>query len=131
ACAFVYLLLAVWLSMHASIASHSFGVRLLTRFVRLPIPSPQQISSLSSRLADFEAQGLQNVLRLPGVGPDNRWENPPPEAHAGEEDGKSSAPASSSGGRAAVGNGGAAQQAPGPSGSPQSFGPAPSPSAPQ
>ena len=33
--------------MHASIASHSFGVRLLTRFVRLPIPSPQQIASLS------------------------------------------------------------------------------------
>ena len=27
-----YLLLAVWLSMHASICSHSFGVRLLTRF---------------------------------------------------------------------------------------------------
>ncbi|CAJ1366504.1 unnamed protein product, partial [Effrenium voratum] len=63
ACAFVYLLLAVWLSMHASIASHSFGVRLLTRFVRLPIPSPSQISCLSRRLADFERQGLENVLR--------------------------------------------------------------------
>eukprot|EP00435_Cladocopium_sp_Y103_P073485 s884_g43.t2 len=59
ACAFVYLLIAVWLSMHASIASHSFGVRLLTRFVRLPIPSPQQIASLSRRLADFEKQGFQ------------------------------------------------------------------------
>ena len=90
ACAFIYLLLAVWLSMHAraldlralakrfrsatlasvwqshgfqaSIASHSFGVRLwaaqswlkarlcasarLTRFVRLPIPSMKQIAGL-------------------------------------------------------------------------------------
>ena len=31
ASAFMYLLLAVWLSMHASICSHSFGVRILTR----------------------------------------------------------------------------------------------------
>merc|ERR1719321_291766 len=65
ACAFIYLLLAVWLSMHASIASHSFGVRLLTRFVRLPIPSPQQINDLSRRLAEFEFQDLENVVRLP------------------------------------------------------------------
>eukprot|EP00434_Breviolum_minutum_P044810 symbB.v1.2.040070.t1/scaffold6969.1/size14141/1 len=76
ACAFVYLLMAVWLSMHASIASHSFGVRLLTRFVRLPIPSPQQIASLSRRLADFEKQGLENVLRLPVLHQSNDWTAP-------------------------------------------------------
>lgn len=65
ACAFIYLLLAVWLSMHASIASHSFGVRLLTRFVRLPIPSVNQINVLRSQLQDYEKQGVKNVLRLP------------------------------------------------------------------
>eukprot|EP00930_Biecheleria_cincta_P086328 TRINITY_DN7563_c0_g3_i1.p1 TRINITY_DN7563_c0_g3~~TRINITY_DN7563_c0_g3_i1.p1 ORF type:complete len:1135 (+),score=186.80 TRINITY_DN7563_c0_g3_i1:47-3451(+) len=65
ACAFVYLLLAVWLSMHASIASHSFGVRLLTRFVRLPIPSMKTITSLRSTLKDYEKQGVASLLRLP------------------------------------------------------------------
>ncbi|CAE7373427.1 GIP [Symbiodinium natans] len=65
ACAFIYLLLAVWLSMHASIASHSFGVRLLTRFVRLPIPSMKQIAGLRSNLKDYEQQGVANLLRLP------------------------------------------------------------------
>ncbi|CAL1164787.1 unnamed protein product [Cladocopium goreaui] len=49
ACAFMYLLLAVWLSMHASIASHSFGVKMLTRFVRLPIPTQKQLTLLQAR----------------------------------------------------------------------------------
>eukprot|EP00405_Crypthecodinium_cohnii_P019719 CAMPEP_0206477990 /NCGR_PEP_ID=MMETSP0324_2-20121206/35773_1 /ASSEMBLY_ACC=CAM_ASM_000836 /TAXON_ID=2866 /ORGANISM="Crypthecodinium cohnii, Strain Seligo" /LENGTH=660 /DNA_ID=CAMNT_0053954183 /DNA_START=237 /DNA_END=2215 /DNA_ORIENTATION=+ len=65
ACAFIYLLLAVWLSMHASIAAHSFGVRLLTRFVRLPIPSLRQMDALRSQLRDYEKQGVANLLRLP------------------------------------------------------------------
>eukprot|EP00971_Amphidinium_carterae_P109144 2161210-Amphidinium_carterae.1 len=51
--------------MHASIASHSFGVRLLTRFVRLPIPSVKQINSLRSQLRDYERQGVANLLRMP------------------------------------------------------------------
>jgi len=65
ACAFIYLLLAVWLSMHASIASHSFGVRLLTRFVRLPIPSVQQMNSLRSQFRDYERQDVSKLLALP------------------------------------------------------------------
>lgn len=65
ACAFIYLLLAVWLSMHASIASHSFGVRLLTRFVRLPIPSVKQMGLLRTQLKDYERQSVANLLRLP------------------------------------------------------------------
>lgn len=65
AASFVYLLLAVWLSMYASIASHSFGVRLRTRYVRLPIPNLSQIQSLTTKLSDFEKQGLSKVMRLP------------------------------------------------------------------
>lgn len=65
ASAFVYLLLAVWLSMHASIAAHSVGVRLLTRFVRLPIPSDKQLQNLTWQLKTFEQQGAANLLRLP------------------------------------------------------------------
>ncbi|CAJ1351692.1 unnamed protein product [Effrenium voratum] len=65
AASFVYLLLAVWLSMYASIASHSFGVRLRTRYVRLPIPNLNQIQSLTTKLSDFEKQGLSKMMRLP------------------------------------------------------------------
>ena len=65
AASFVYLLLAVWLSMYASIASHSFGVRLRTRYVRLPIPNLSQIQSLTTKLSDFEKQGISKVMRLP------------------------------------------------------------------
>lgn len=70
---FIYVLLAVWLSMHASIASHSFGVRLLTRFVRLPIPSTNQFNSLNARLTDFERQKAAHMLRLPGMGTAPHW----------------------------------------------------------
>ena len=73
ASAFMYLLLAVWLSMHASICSHSFGVRLLTRFVRLPVPGMQQMGVMNARLADFERQGVQGMLRVPVIGGRQDW----------------------------------------------------------
>ncbi|CAJ1370195.1 unnamed protein product [Effrenium voratum] len=64
ACALVYLLMAIWLSMHASIKSHSYATRLLTRFVRLPIPGCDQMDLLNARYSDFEGQGPQ-MLRVP------------------------------------------------------------------
>jgi len=73
ACTFIYLLMAVWMSMHASIASHSFGVRLLTRFVRLPIPTVRQINALTYKLADFEKQGVSNLLRVPFANQNQEW----------------------------------------------------------
>lgn len=42
-----FLLLSVWLSMHASVASHSVGVRLLTSFLRLSIPSRQELEDVA------------------------------------------------------------------------------------
>jgi hypothetical protein len=74
-CAFAFLLLAVWLAMHASIASKSFGTRLLLRYVRLPLPSNAEIDALSSNLADYERQGLRNVLRVPFV-QSSQWQPP-------------------------------------------------------
>lgn len=65
ACAFIYLLLAVWMSVHASIASHSFGTKLLTRFVRLPIPSVKQLDRLTFKLKDLEKKGIGSMLRVP------------------------------------------------------------------
>lgn len=65
ASAFVYLLLAVWLSMHATVASHSYGVRLLTRYVRLPIPSAEDLDKIAVKLATYEQTGLAYLLRVP------------------------------------------------------------------
>lgn len=73
ACALVYLLMAIWLSMHASIKSHSYATRLLTRFVRLPIPGCSELNLLNARYADFEGQGGQ-MLRVPFWRGDNQWE---------------------------------------------------------
>ncbi|CAJ1414314.1 unnamed protein product [Effrenium voratum] len=88
ASAFMYLLLAVWLSMHASICSHSFGVRLLTRFVRLPVPGLEQMGAMNARLADFEKQGVKGMLRVPVVGGRQDWVQRQPQLPALREEGE-------------------------------------------
>merc|ERR1719203_2211356 len=65
--AFIYLLLSVWFSMHASVQAQSYGVRLRTRFIRLPIPSLSMITDLTARFSDFEKQGA-SMIRLPFSG---------------------------------------------------------------
>eukprot|EP00930_Biecheleria_cincta_P076615 TRINITY_DN6381_c0_g2_i1.p1 TRINITY_DN6381_c0_g2~~TRINITY_DN6381_c0_g2_i1.p1 ORF type:complete len:970 (+),score=141.85 TRINITY_DN6381_c0_g2_i1:35-2944(+) len=52
-CAIGFLTLAVWLAMHASVASHSIGVRLLLRLVRLDVPSPDAIGNLKVPLVSM------------------------------------------------------------------------------
>eukprot|EP00931_Biecheleriopsis_adriatica_P090603 TRINITY_DN64565_c0_g1_i2.p1 TRINITY_DN64565_c0_g1~~TRINITY_DN64565_c0_g1_i2.p1 ORF type:complete len:958 (+),score=196.17 TRINITY_DN64565_c0_g1_i2:92-2965(+) len=71
---FTYVLLCVWFSMYASISSHSFGVRLLCRFVRLPIPGSRQIAALNARLTDFERQGAKDMLRVPFIQGAQQWQ---------------------------------------------------------
>lgn len=61
----LYLLMTVWLSMYASVSSHSFGTRLRTRYVRLPIPSLEQLYGIASKLHHFEHQGADKILRVP------------------------------------------------------------------
>ncbi|CAK9049409.1 unnamed protein product [Durusdinium trenchii] len=61
----LYFVLSIWLSMHASIAAHSFGVRMLTQFVRLPVPNLQQIDSAAAKAKDYEAMSLGQILRIP------------------------------------------------------------------
>jgi hypothetical protein len=77
ACAFLYLLLALWLAMHAAIASKSFGTRLLLRHVRLPLPTNAQIDAVASNLADYERQGVREMLRMPFV-QQSHWKSFPP-----------------------------------------------------
>lgn len=47
--AMLYLFLTTWLAMHASVSCHSFTVRLLTQFVRLPLPSQLQLDAATAR----------------------------------------------------------------------------------
>eukprot|EP00931_Biecheleriopsis_adriatica_P101668 TRINITY_DN7675_c0_g2_i1.p1 TRINITY_DN7675_c0_g2~~TRINITY_DN7675_c0_g2_i1.p1 ORF type:complete len:972 (-),score=185.39 TRINITY_DN7675_c0_g2_i1:40-2955(-) len=52
-CAIGFLSMAVWLAMHASVASHSIGVRLLLRIVRPDVPGADAISNVRVPLASW------------------------------------------------------------------------------
>mmetsp|Transcript_45910 Transcript_45910/g.121384 ORF Transcript_45910/g.121384 Transcript_45910/m.121384 type:complete len:961 (+) Transcript_45910:62-2944(+) len=66
-CAYAFLLLAIWLAMHASVSSHAFGVKLLTRFVRLPLPTAEDLNRARGNVEQFERGGVASWLRLPGM----------------------------------------------------------------
>jgi len=63
--AFLYYLLSMWLAMHASIAAHSFGVRMLTQFVRLPVPTSMELDAARSLAQEYEGTQLREILRIP------------------------------------------------------------------
>lgn len=63
--AFMYFLLSIWLSMHASVAAHSFGVRLLTQFVRLPVPDERQLDEARALSSEYEGSSAKQMLRVP------------------------------------------------------------------
>jgi hypothetical protein len=62
---FTYYLLSIWLAMHASVAAHSFGVRILTQFVRLPVPNSAELDAARALSADYEEQGIKDYFRVP------------------------------------------------------------------
>eukprot|EP00929_Paragymnodinium_shiwhaense_P110127 TRINITY_DN7685_c0_g1_i1.p1 TRINITY_DN7685_c0_g1~~TRINITY_DN7685_c0_g1_i1.p1 ORF type:complete len:1183 (+),score=301.45 TRINITY_DN7685_c0_g1_i1:79-3627(+) len=73
-----YLLLSLWLAMYASISAQSFGVRLLTQFVRLPYANTEQIMAASASSQDYESRGVKEMLRVPilqSKGPGTRDES--------------------------------------------------------
>ena len=61
-------LLSLWLALHASIFSQTFAVRALTQWLRLPVPSEQEVLQGAGRLEDFEKENLESVLRVPVLG---------------------------------------------------------------
>lgn len=66
--AFFFLSLSIWLAIHASITAQTFQVRLLTEWLRLPIPSAEDIHAVSGAVTDFEKTRARDMLRVPGVG---------------------------------------------------------------
>jgi hypothetical protein len=63
--AFIYLMMSVWLSMHATIAAKSYEVRLLTQLVRLPVPSWTQLEGARTYASTFEKLEGKQLFRVP------------------------------------------------------------------
>eukprot|EP00928_Gymnodinium_smaydae_P041982 TRINITY_DN28347_c0_g2_i1.p1 TRINITY_DN28347_c0_g2~~TRINITY_DN28347_c0_g2_i1.p1 ORF type:complete len:890 (-),score=152.82 TRINITY_DN28347_c0_g2_i1:54-2723(-) len=67
--AFTYLFLSVWLGMHAMVVAQCTSARLLTMYVRLPVPTWALIEGMRSYGAEIEQQGIRStVMRVPFVG---------------------------------------------------------------
>lgn len=62
--AMLFLLLSIWLCLHASITAQSLVVRLLTQWLRLPVPNAKEIRKFAAKFKDYEGSA-NNLLRLP------------------------------------------------------------------
>jgi hypothetical protein len=65
--AFMYLLMSVWLSMHAAVSAKSYETRLLTQAVRLPVPSWAQLEGARTYASSFEKVQSRQMLRVPFI----------------------------------------------------------------
>jgi hypothetical protein len=65
--AFLFLSMSIWFAIHASITAQTFQVRLLTQWLRLPIPSAEDIHAVSGAATEFEQGKAGSMLRVPGV----------------------------------------------------------------
>lgn len=63
--AFMYLLMSVWFAMHASVVAQCSSVRLLTQFVRLPVPTWEELEQMRTYAASFESVHPAHWLRVP------------------------------------------------------------------
>jgi hypothetical protein len=63
--AVLFLTLAMWLGLHATLRAQCAGVSLLTRKVRLPIPSLGQLDQARSFGSAFERQEWHDIFRCP------------------------------------------------------------------
>jgi hypothetical protein len=67
--AMMYLCAYTWLSMHASARATAGCVHMLTRQVRLPIPTPKQLDRARRTGNAFEKQRMTDVFRVPFIAP--------------------------------------------------------------
>lgn len=63
--AFTYLLMSVWLAMHATVAAKSYETRILTQLVRLPVPSWAQLEGARTYGSAFEKVEPRQMFRVP------------------------------------------------------------------
>mmetsp|Transcript_23543 Transcript_23543/g.52110 ORF Transcript_23543/g.52110 Transcript_23543/m.52110 type:complete len:882 (+) Transcript_23543:119-2764(+) len=62
---YMYLGMTMWLAMHASLRADSAGTHMLTRFVRLPIPSMTMLDRARKFMANYEEMPMGELLRFP------------------------------------------------------------------
>ena len=67
AAAVLFLVLSVWFAIHAAIAAQTFSVRLLTQWLRLPVPTRADVDAVKPSLEQFEQSKVQEMLRLPVI----------------------------------------------------------------
>jgi len=65
----LFLLPAVWLSLHASARAAAGGAHMLTRSVRLPLPTAKQLDKARKTGNSFEQQRVTDTFRIPFVAP--------------------------------------------------------------
>lgn len=67
AAAFGFLLMSIWLAMHAAICAQSFEARLRTQLVRLPIPTWEELEATRTYASDFEKIEARQMFRVPYI----------------------------------------------------------------
>mmetsp|Transcript_62890 Transcript_62890/g.205325 ORF Transcript_62890/g.205325 Transcript_62890/m.205325 type:complete len:940 (-) Transcript_62890:417-3236(-) len=63
--AFMYLLMSAWFAMHASVVAQCSSVRLLTQFVRLPVPTWQELEGMRTYASSYEGINAAHWMRVP------------------------------------------------------------------
>lgn len=62
---FFFILFSTWLALHASVLAHTYMARTLTQWLRLPIPSVDEINAGSARLEEYENNSFLDFVRPP------------------------------------------------------------------
>jgi len=62
---FTFLLLTVWLAVYAAVSAQSYGVRILTQLVRLPVPSWRELEACRTYGSSFEQVEPSQMFRVP------------------------------------------------------------------
>jgi hypothetical protein len=65
AISFGFLALSIWLSLHASFRAQAASAHLLTRRVRLPVPTLKQLAQSRKLASEFEQQNWSDIFRIP------------------------------------------------------------------
>jgi hypothetical protein len=68
--AFFFLLYSTWLALHASVHAQTYMARCLSQWLRLPVPSIEEINAAAARLEEYEKSSLIDFVRPPVVVPD-------------------------------------------------------------
>lgn len=74
--AFMFLLMSMLLGINGYVSSQAYSVRLLTQYVRLPIPEWKHIEASRNYSSNFEKLRAQQMFRIPFLmGWQERWAN--------------------------------------------------------